>query len=237
MIDYSKLKGVFPSGLPEAHTVFATTAADLTYQKLRDEVGYAATNRLLWKDFVAECIRNGLTDATAGADNSPARVIVTGGANALYVGETLQLTAQVLPDEAPDKSGVWSTDNPTIASISATGLVTAKAKGSAFFTFTTNVGGKSSSFGITVTVKPVAVTAVTVNSPSASVKIGSTLQMTAAFTPSNATQISGNWMLSTSGIGTIDENGKFTATAAGSVGVRFLTDWGKQGEKTITVTA
>ena len=51
MIDYDKLKSVFPDGLPEAHNVFATVAANLSYPKLRDEVGNAPTNRRIWLKF------------------------------------------------------------------------------------------------------------------------------------------------------------------------------------------
>lgn len=51
MIDYKALKALFPNGLPEAHNVLATVKAHLTYQILRKEYGYAATNRRTWKQF------------------------------------------------------------------------------------------------------------------------------------------------------------------------------------------
>jgi hypothetical protein len=54
--------------------------------------------------------------------SSPASTIST-------LGGTLQMAAEVLPINAPDKSVTWSVDSTTIASISSNGLLTAKANG------------------------------------------------------------------------------------------------------------
>ena len=44
-------------------------------------------------------------------------------------GETLQLTAKVLPADADDKSVTWESSNPMAASVDEKGLVTAKGRG------------------------------------------------------------------------------------------------------------
>lgn len=62
----------------------------------------------------------------------------------VYVGNQLQLTATVLPDDATDPSVTWSTSNAAVATVDATGKVTAVAPGTATITATTNDGSELS---------------------------------------------------------------------------------------------
>jgi len=68
----------------------------------------------------------------------------------LNVGATLQLTATVAPSNATDKNVTWSSSNNSIATVSATGLVTALSTGSATITATTNGGNITATASITV---------------------------------------------------------------------------------------
>lgn len=67
------------------------------------------------------------------------------------VAATVQLTATVLPADATDKTGVWTTSDATKATVSSTGLVTRVAVGTATITFTTNDGAKTGTSNITIT--------------------------------------------------------------------------------------
>ena len=69
----------------------------------------------------------------------------------MRVGDTGQLTATLTPDDATDKTVTWSSDKPAIASVDATGKVTAVAVGTA--TITAKAGDKTAT--CTVTVKKV----------------------------------------------------------------------------------
>ena len=64
----------------------------------------------------------------------------------LTEGETLQLTATVAPDNTNNKTLTWSSNNDTVASVSANGLVTAKTAGTAIITVKANDGS-----GVTAT--------------------------------------------------------------------------------------
>jgi hypothetical protein len=79
-------------------------------------------------------------------------VSISEGNQELEVGETVQLTAVVEPEDATDKSVTWSSSNEDVATVDETGLVTAVAEGEAEITVTTNDGGFTDS--ITVTVVP-----------------------------------------------------------------------------------
>jgi len=70
----------------------------------------------------------------------------------LTKGETLQLTATVLPEDATDKSVTWTSSNTSAAIVNSSGLVTAVAPGEATISATTNDGSNlSASCAVTVT--------------------------------------------------------------------------------------
>lgn len=58
----------------------------------------------------------------------------------LTQGETLQLTATVMPQEVTDATVTWSSSNEAVATVDASGLVTAVAPGNATITATTADG-------------------------------------------------------------------------------------------------
>lgn len=68
----------------------------------------------------------------------------------LYEGETLQLTADVLPGNAREKGVGWASNNTTCATVDGEGLVTALSAGHASITVTTRDGGFSARCRITV---------------------------------------------------------------------------------------
>lgn len=71
----------------------------------------------------------------------------------LEVGNTLQLTASVLPADADDATVTWSSSDETLATVSASGLVEALAVGEVVITATANdESGVSAS--CTITIKP-----------------------------------------------------------------------------------
>ncbi|KAA8784353.1 DUF4959 domain-containing protein [Paenibacillus amylolyticus] len=66
-------------------------------------------------------------------------------------GQSGQLTATITPANATKKAVTWSSSNPAVSTVSATGRVTAVAPGTAIITVTTVDGNLSSSATVTVT--------------------------------------------------------------------------------------
>lgn len=91
-------------------------------------------------------------DVQETPDEVPATgVTVAPATTTLAVGATRQLTATVLPADATDKSGTWTTSDATKATVSSTGLVTGVAAGTATITFTSSDGGFTGTTAATIT--------------------------------------------------------------------------------------
>lgn len=85
-------------------------------------------------------------------DSVPASgVNVTPATTSVVVSATRQLTGTVLPADATDKSGTWTTSDATKATVSSTGLVTGVAAGTATITFKSNDGNFTGTTTVTVT--------------------------------------------------------------------------------------
>lgn len=68
----------------------------------------------------------------------------------LIIGETDTLTSTVLPEDADNKTVKWSSSDPNVATVDATGIVTARNIGTATITATTVDGNKTATCVVTV---------------------------------------------------------------------------------------
>ncbi|WP_456461370.1 Ig-like domain-containing protein [Reichenbachiella sp.] len=114
----------------------------------------------------------------------------------LKVGDELQLTATIAPEDATEKGIIWSVafpsgsknteDSPSaIATVSDQGLVKAVSAGDVVVTAKTKDGEFTASASISVT--NIAVTQITISPESATVNVNETVQLTATIIPDNAT--------------------------------------------------
>jgi poly-gamma-glutamate capsule biosynthesis protein CapA/YwtB (metallophosphatase superfamily) len=78
-------------------------------------------------------------------------ITTTPPTSSLVVGNTLQITATVLPANATNKTVTWSTSDPGVASVSNSGLVSALSPGETTITATTQDGGFTDITLVTVT--------------------------------------------------------------------------------------
>jgi uncharacterized protein YjdB len=98
----------------------------------------------------------------------------------------LQLTASVLPADAFDKTVTWSSSDITIATVSATGLVSGVAEGNVTISATSAEIGSTAVGTINLTVAdPIVISSIDISSLSNDVVVGKTLQLTLTPTPSN----------------------------------------------------
>jgi uncharacterized protein YjdB len=159
-------------------------------------------------------------------------------AAALYVGNSLPLTAAVQPANADDQMIHWTTSNALVATVTA-GVVTAVAPGTATITVTTHDGGFSKT--CTITVLPegsgVPVTGITLSEESKTVERTGTFQLTATVLPATATVKSVIWTSSDPAVATVSETGLVTAVGNGTAVITATTvDGAKAAICTVTVT-
>src|SRR6266480_3954139 len=166
-----------------------------------------------------------------------ASVAVSPVAAGLAVGATTQLTAT--PEDSTGaalggRAVTWATSNGAVATVSASGLVTGVAAGSA--TITANSEGQSGRSALTVTNVPVA--SVTMSPAAATVTVGTTTQVTATPKDANGTALSGGvvtWGTSNAAVATVSASGLVTGVAAGSATITATSE-GQSGTAALTVT-
>ena len=102
-------------------------------------------------------------------------------------GETANLTAIVLPENATNKAVAWKSGNSGVADVDASGKVTAVKAGTSDITVTTADGGKTATCKVTVASKAVPATGLTLSLSSVAFIEGQTKSINATVTPSNST--------------------------------------------------
>ena len=160
------------------------------------------------------------------------------GTNSISIGGTSQLDVTYTPVDTNIKNVSWSSSNTSVATVSNSGLVTGIAQGSATITATAEAenGTVSNTYAITVT--PTAVTSVSLDTNSASVKAGKTVTLVATVYPTNATNKNVSWSSSATSIATVSNAGVVTGVAAGQSTITVTTaDGSKTAQCVVTVTA
>ncbi len=156
----------------------------------------------------------------------------------LEAGQAITVTATVQPSNATNKTINWSSSNTSIATVDASGKITAVSPGTATITATSN-NGKSSHVTVTVTKKSssIEVTSVTLSKTSLSMYTEDNIVITATIAPSNATNKTITWSSSNSNVATVTKSGKITAVGEGTATITAASNNGKKATVVVTVTA
>ena len=154
---------------------------------------------------------------------------------------TVQLAATVAPSYASDQSVSYSVSDASLAIVSATGLVTAKANGTVTVTVTTTDGSKTATSVIAISGQPsttVAVTSVSFDKTTAAISTkGGTVQLTATVAPTAATIQAVTYTVSDANLATVSTTGLVTAKANGTVTVTATsTDGSFTATSVVTIT-
>ena len=144
----------------------------------------------------------------------------------LKEGQEIQLTATVEPVDATDKTVTWSSNKSEVATVDNTGKVKAIKEGSAIIT--AKAGDKTATCVISVSKNVIAVTSVTLDKTTASLKAGETVTLTATVKPDDATDKTVTWTTSDASVATV-ENGVVTAKKVGTATITA-----KAGDKSAT---
>jgi len=153
----------------------------------------------------------------------------------LYIGDTEELTAKILPENATIQTVSWKSSDLTIATVD-NGMVTAIAEGVTSITVSTADGNKTATCEVTVIANEVAVVDVQLNKLTMNLYIGDTEELTAKILPENATNQTITWESNDPTIAIVD-NGMVSAIAEGVTSITVTTaDGNKTATCEVTVT-
>ncbi len=138
-------------------------------------------------------------------------------------GNSRQLTATVLPQDACNKTVIWSTSNSKIATVSEEGIITAKKPGTITIKATSQDTGKKASCKVKVSIIPV--TSFSLNAEEINQFEGTQYQLTATeVRPADATYSTIQWESTNPEIASVDANGKISLNKAGMAVIKAYAD-------------
>ena len=143
----------------------------------------------------------------------------------LDISESETLTARVMPENATDKTVLWSIDDSDIASISSTGLVTGLSIGETVATVTTKDGGFTDTCDIIVSipVDPDVVSSVSLNQTSLTINVDDQVNLVATVNPSTALNKAVTWSSSDDNIASVSSTGLVNALGVGNTTITVTT--------------
>lgn len=147
-------------------------------------------------------------------------------ATTLVEGDTEELMATVMPENATDKGIEWKSSDESVATVSQTGLVTALKEGSSAITVITNDGGFKATCDVTVNKKVIAVTGVVLGKTELTLVEGEEEKLAVAVTPENATDKSVVWESSNKSAAAVSQDGLVTAVEEGKATITVKTNDG-----------
>ena len=168
--------------------------------------------------------------ATASKSRGKATCVVTvhpkptkvsikqGSSKTLNIGDSLALSITYAPKDALAKV-TWSTSNKKVANVSSAGKVTALKEGTATISAKVsgmNKGGSSTQKIKITVIDPNKPTGISISSPSKTVEMGETLQLSATLKPKTA-QSDVSWKSSNTKIAKVNKKGVVTPVKVGNV--------------------
>lgn len=131
----------------------------------------------------------------------------------------VQLTATILPADTSNKAITWTSSNPSIATVSSSGLVAPIANGATTITVTTS-NAKTASIPVSVSI---AATSVSISPSSVSTTMTSPVQLTASILPANTFNKTITWASSNPAVAIVSVSGVITPVTIGTATVSATT--------------
>lgn len=139
-------------------------------------------------------------------------------------GATKQLAATIFPNEATIKDISFSSDNPSVATIDKTGLVTAKGNGRAIITVKSYDGAITARATVNVIYQHISVTEISFAETEVLVtNLNENIHLTPLITPDDATIKNLIWSSSDKSVASVDNEGKVLPLKNGEVTITATT--------------
>lgn len=150
----------------------------------------------------------------------------------LGIGSTITLKPTFKPTYATNQKVTWSSGNTSVATVDSNGVVTGKSVGTCTITVKTADGGYTSKCTVSVIIPT---TSVKLNKTSATINSGTTLNLSATVSPSNATDKTVKWKSSNTAVAKVSSSGVVTAVAGGTATITATASGGQTANCTLNV--
>lgn len=169
------------------------------------------------------------------------QIVLSQSYQALEAGADFTLTADVLPDDAADKTVSWTTGNSDVVALTPGGTdnqtCTVRAMGEGIAMIAAKAGTKQAVCAVYVKAAVVAVESIRLDKTSAAVTEGGTLTLTATVIPDNATDRTVSWAVSPADVAEITTNGATCTVNIKAAGNAVVTASAQGCTASCTITA
>jgi len=148
--------------------------------------------------------------------------------------QKVKLSAAVAPATASNKKLIWTSSNKRIAAVSASGVVTGKAGGTAVITCKA-ADGSGAAASCTVTVTPIYPAGLRLSKTALTLKAGKKASLRAVITPKNTDFKSVVWSSGNPAVATVDAKGRIKGISPGTAAITATTVNGISVSCTVTV--
>ena len=131
---------------------------------------------------------------------------------------TYELKATVLPNDASNKSLIWTSSNNKIVSVDSKGKIKALKEGTATITVKSIDGSKTATCKVVAKLKKVS--SIALNKSSLQIKKGKTFKLKVSITPSDASNKSVSYTSDNSKVASVDSKGNIKAVGLGQATIK-----------------
>ena len=149
---------------------------------------------------------------------SVTHIEMTPSSATLEIGETIQLSATAYPTNATNRSLNWTTENYSVASVSNSGLVTARGAGRVWIWARATDGSGAGNYCVVDVKGPIIVSSIEISETEATMEVGEDLTLTASILSDNANNKSVDWTSDNTDVATVVD-GKITAVSPGECNI------------------
>ena len=177
-------------------------------------------------------------DINGGSNNIPVTSVgFQQSGVSMLAGETFQMEAIIEPQDATNKSISYSSDKASVATVNETGLISAVKAGTAVVSVTTEDGGFTAAFNVTVTILETEVGSVSLDKSAITLIAGGSETVTARILPTSAINKNILWSESdASDAITLTADGSSVTVTADAVGTATVTATTEEGGFTAACT-
>lgn len=244
-LNHSNLSMKLGSTIQLTANVYPTNATNrrVNWSSSRGSVASVSSNGLVTANGVGTALIY-CTAADGSGKYGQCRIEVTGNSVlvtnvtlnkssiSLEKGKTFQLSASVTPSNAANKNVSWSSGNSLVATVSSSGVVTAKGAGTTTITCAAkDNSGKKATCTVTVTNPATTTGVVQVSLVSATLQLGDQLQLNAV----SDNGVSTIWRSSNTMVATVSDNGLIKAVGTGEATISCKPQTGQGNTVTFTI--